>query len=155
MIGDMLSLLAWPFAAALVFVGIHCWFGLQVLRRQVVFADLALAQLAALGATLAVAVGHPAASPAAYGYALGCAGAGGILLVFSFLVIPAVIGRLFSVRLGIALAIGWGAGLAASALGFVGSFLLDLPTGAATVLGFAAVLVLAGILRWAVAEPRQ
>src|ERR1700745_4067055 len=51
MLEDVLAFAALPLAAAVVFTGIHTWFGLQVLRRIVVFADLALAQVSALGAT--------------------------------------------------------------------------------------------------------
>ena len=40
------------------------------LRRNVVFADLALAQMSALGATVAVVAGHAVQSPAGYAYAL-------------------------------------------------------------------------------------
>src|SRR5215204_3321048 len=67
---DLLALLFYPFLAACLFVGIHSWLGLQVLRRKVVFADLALAQLSALGGTIAVAAGHAPGSPAGFGYAL-------------------------------------------------------------------------------------
>src|SRR3712207_4871091 len=67
---DLLALLAFPFAAAIIFVGMHTWLGLQVLRRKVVFADLALAQLSALGATVAVLAGHAPGSLAGFGYAL-------------------------------------------------------------------------------------
>ena len=52
-------------------VGIHAYFGIQVLARKVIFVDLALAQIAALGATVAFMLGHPAQSPATYGYSLG------------------------------------------------------------------------------------
>src|SRR5499427_8621397 len=58
MFDDILAFAALPLAAAIVFTGIHTWFGLQVLRRNVVFADLALAQVSALGATVAVVAGH-------------------------------------------------------------------------------------------------
>ena len=47
MFEDVLAFAALPLAAAIVFTGIHTWFGLQVLRRNVVFADLALAQVSA------------------------------------------------------------------------------------------------------------
>ncbi len=262
---DVLTFLALPFAASIIFVGIHAYLGLHVLRRGVVFADLALAQLSALGATGAFALGYQPGSPAGFAYALlltasgailltlarnlarhvsqeaivgilyvvasaatillidrspqgaehvkrmlvgsiltvtsqdivtfaaiygaigvlhglfrrpllaaseGRSGAGwraacwdlvfflsfglvvtssvtaaGVLLVFSFLIIPAVIGTLFSQRLTTALTIGWGVGVAASAAGLVGSFLLDLPTGAAMVVAFALTLVLAGLVR--------
>ena len=221
---DLLALLLTPFLAACLFVGIHTWLGLQVLRRKVVFADLALAQLSApgdlagfgyalaltlVGAGLLTAtrrvsaqvgqeavigilyvaatavtilvvdgstqgaehvkrmlVGDILAVNAAdlmklallYG-AVGAAHAlcrrpllaaaqdgtpalgrtpaalwdfvfyatfglvvtssvalAGVLLVFSFLIIPAVIGSLFSPRIGVALAVGWSAGIAASLL---------------------------------------
>ncbi len=47
-----LSFLLLPFAASVAFVLIHAYLGGHVLRRNIVFADLALAQLSALGATL-------------------------------------------------------------------------------------------------------
>jgi zinc/manganese transport system permease protein len=71
----------------------------------------------------------------------------GVLLVFCFLIVPALIGNLFSSRIGMALMIGWLAGAAASAAGIFGSFLLDAPTGAVTVVAFAAALVIAGAIR--------
>src|SRR3954465_9271749 len=67
---DLVALLAYPFIAAIIFVGMHTWPGLQVLRRKVVFADLALAQLSALGGTAAVAAGHAPGTLAGFGYAL-------------------------------------------------------------------------------------
>jgi zinc/manganese transport system permease protein len=266
---DFAAFLVYPFLAAVVFVGIHAWFGLQVLRRKVIFADLALAQLSALGATLATLLGHAPASSAGFGYALLFTGFGaalltvsrrfasavlpeafvgilyvvataatvlvvdqapqgaehvkrmlvgniltigpaqvlrltviyagvgfvqfaarrpllalardapagsctpgrvaswdfvfyasfavvvtssvasaGVLLVFCFLIIPAVIGTLFSQRIGVALGIAWAAGITASAGGFVASVTFDLPTGAATVLAFAFVLLGAGLGHW-------
>jgi zinc/manganese transport system permease protein len=264
---DLLALLMFPLLAAIIFVGMHTWLGLQVLRRKVVFADLALAQLSALGGTIAVAAGHAPGSLAGFGYALlltltgatllaltrcvsrqvsqealigivyvvataltvlvidrspqgaehvkrmlvgsiltigaedvvklaalygavgwlhyvlrrpllaaahdaADAGAGwrtvfwdlvfycsfavvvtssvalaGVLLVFSFLIIPAVIGFLFSRRMGAALAIGWSAGMAASLAGFAVSVAFDFPTGAAMVATFAAVLLASAALR--------
>ena len=53
----------------------------------------------------------------------------GVLLVFSFLIVPAVIGSLFSRRLEIVLPIAWSAGIVASGAGLAGSYVLDLPTG--------------------------
>ena len=58
------ELLALPFAAALLLVAIHTAFGLQVLARGVIFVDLALAQVAALGATVAFMLGHAVTSVA-------------------------------------------------------------------------------------------
>ena len=47
-----LQLMALPFAECLVLVGIHSYLGLHVIRRQVIFVDLSLAQIAALGTTV-------------------------------------------------------------------------------------------------------
>ena len=55
---DALSFLAAPFAACLVLVGALGYLGLHVLLRQVIFVDLALAQIAALGAVVAFYFGH-------------------------------------------------------------------------------------------------
>jgi zinc/manganese transport system permease protein len=272
MLQDILAFAALPLAAAVVFTGIHTWFGLQVLRRNVVFADLALAQISALGATVAVVAGHKAASAAGYAYTLFFAAMGallltasrafaksvrqeafigvlyvvataatvlvvdrspqgaehvkrmlvggilsvtnddvvkfivlygaiglfhwivrrpllaaaeeqsskrtvawdlvfylsfavvvtssvsvaGVLLVFCFLIVPALIGGLFSSRIAPALLIGWGAGTLASAAGILGSFVFDAPTGALTVVTFAAALVIAGSVRvFIIAAPAE
>src|SRR5512133_917935 len=271
MLEDVLAFAALPLAAAVVFTGIHTWFGLQVLRRNVGFADLALAQVSALGATVAVVAGHALQSPAGYGYTLAFTAVGallltasrglarsvrqeafigvlyvfataaavlvidrspqgaehvkkmlvggilsvtgdeltkfvilysiigaihwvlrrpllaaaghadtdigkiafwdlvfylsfgvvvtssvataGVLLVFCFLIVPALVGNLFSSHVGVALLIGWAAGALASAAGIFGSFLLDAPTGAVTVLAFAATLLIAGAIRAFITAP--
>jgi zinc/manganese transport system permease protein len=64
----------------------------------------------------------------------------GVLLVFSFLIIPAAIGVMFASSLGRQLAIGWIAGTVTSAAGLAASFVFDLPTGAAMVCTFGASL---------------
>jgi zinc/manganese transport system permease protein len=252
---EALAFLWLPFLVAVCLVGIHAYFGIQVLARKVIFVDLALAQIAALGATAAFMLGHPAQSLATYGYSLGFTllaavllaftrqwagrvpqealigviyvvaaaaailiidrapqgaehlkqiltgniltsgwsdlvlivplyaaigllhwmlrshftGAGslgwefifyatfgavvtssvaiaGVLLVFSFLIIPAAIGVIFASSLGRQLAIGWIAGTLTSALGLAASFAFDLPTGAAMVCAFGASLAIAGML---------
>jgi zinc/manganese transport system permease protein len=246
----------WPsFLVAVCLVGIHAYFGIQVLVRKVIFVDLALAQIAALGATVAFMLGHPAQSPATYGYSLAftllaavllaltrswstrvpqealigviyvvaaaaaillidrapqgaehlkqiltgniltsgldevavivplyaavgllhwplrhrLSGAGsllwefvfyasfgvvvtssvaiaGVLLVFSFLIIPAAIGVMFASSLPRQLAIGWIVGTLTSAAGLAASFAFDLPTGAAMVCAFGGALAIAGLL---------
>nr|MDQ6882362.1 metal ABC transporter permease [Pseudomonadota bacterium] len=75
----MFELLFWPFVAGLVLTGIHAYFGLHVLARGIVFVDLSLAQVAALGITVAILAGHPVQSDAAYWYALAFAGGGALL----------------------------------------------------------------------------
>ena len=252
---DALGLL-WPaFVVAICLVGIHTYFGIEVLRRKVIFVDLALAQIAALGATVAFLLGHPVQSAAAYGYSLGftlvaavllaftrawssripqealigviyvvaaaaaillidrapqgaehlkqiltgnivtsgidelvfiaplylaiaalhailrrwladgasvawdflfyatfgivvtsSVALAGVLLVFSFLIIPAAIGVLYADTLARQLAIGWLAGAVTSAAGLAVSFMVDLPTGATMVCAFGAALAIAGVL---------
>ncbi len=249
-------LLLWPaLVVAFCLVGIHTYFGIEVLRRNVVFVDLALAQIAALGATVAFMLGHPAQGAATYAYSLGftlvaavllagtrawsaripqealigviyvvaaaaaillidrapqgsehlkqiltgnilttgfddlviiaplyvaiavlhailrrwlAQGASfawdflfyatfgivvtssvalaGVLLVFSFLIIPAAIGVLYADTLARQLAIGWIAGAITSAAGLAVSFAFDLPTGATMVCAFGAALAIAGVL---------
>jgi zinc/manganese transport system permease protein len=246
----------WPaFLVAIALVGIHAYFGIQVLARKVIFVDLALAQISALGATVAFMLGHPAQSGATYGYSLAFAllaavllaftrtwgtrvpqealigviyvvaaaaaillidrapqgaehlkqiltgniltsglnevgaivplyaaigllhwllryrltGTGslawefvfyatfgvvvtssvaiaGVLLVFSFLIIPAAIGVMFASTVARQLAIGWIVGTFASAAGLAVSFAFDLPTGAAMVCAFGVTLAVAGLL---------
>jgi zinc/manganese transport system permease protein len=252
---EPLGFLLPAFLVAVCLVGIHVYFGIQVLARGVIFVDLALAQIAALGATVAFMLGHSAQSLAAYGYSLGftllaavllactrawgtrvpqealigviyvvaaaaaillidrapqgaehlkqiltgniltsglnevavivplyalvgllhwllrrqLTGTGGmfwefvfyasfgvvvtssvaiagVLLVFSFLIIPAAIGVMFTSSPVRQLAIGWITGTLTSAAGLAVSFALDLPTGAAMVCAFGGALAIAGLL---------
>jgi zinc/manganese transport system permease protein len=262
---DAIALLWQPFLVALCLIGIHTYFGIQVLARNVIFVDLALAQIAALGTTMAFMLGHPTQRSATYLYSLaftllaafllaftrnwsrripqealigviyvvaaaaaillidrapqgaehlkqiltgnilvtgmaevavivpiylaigvlhwalrhrlaapslpsrGGSGQGswlwefvfyatfgvvvtssvalaGVLLVFSFLIMPAAVGVLFADTLPRQLAIGWVVGTLASAAGLAASFGGDLPTGAAMVCTFGATLALAGLI---------
>jgi zinc/manganese transport system permease protein len=251
---EALAFLLPPFLVAVCLVGIHAYFGIEVLRRKVIFVDLALAQIAALGATAAFMLGHPAQNAATYGYSLAftllaavllaftrrwatrvpqealigviyvvaaaaaillidqapqgaehlkqvltgniltsgwndlaaivplylaigvlhwilrarltgdslawdfvfyatfgvvvtsSVAIAGVLLVFSFLIIPAAIGVMFADTLGRQLTIGWIAGIATSAAAPAASFTFDLPTGAAMVCAFGVALAIAGML---------
>ena len=71
----------------------------------------------------------------------------GVLMVFSALVIPAVIAFLYTHRFGAALMIAWLAGAIAIVGGIGTSFYLDLPTGPLLVVSFGVVLVLGAALR--------
>jgi zinc/manganese transport system permease protein len=79
----MLDLLWLPFLACLILTGIHVYLGLHVLARGVIFVDLALAQVAALGITVAFLAGHPIQSDAAYWYALAFTVGGALLFALS------------------------------------------------------------------------
>ena len=79
----MTELLLWPFVAGIVLTAIHAWFGLHVLARGVVFVDLSLAQVAALGLTVAILAGHGVQSEAGYWYALAFALGGAVLFALA------------------------------------------------------------------------
>ncbi len=67
----MFSLLVLPFIACLILTAIHTYLGLHVVRRGVIFVDLALAQLAAFGSTLALLLGFDLHDREAYFISLG------------------------------------------------------------------------------------
>jgi zinc/manganese transport system permease protein len=262
MTSDLLALMWAPFLLCLVLTGIHAYLGVHVIAREVVFVDIALAQIAALGATVAFLAGFPLDSGPSYGFGLAATllgalvlaltrsrerrvsqeavigvvyvvstaaavlvvdraphgaehlrsmlvgnvlavGVGdvarigalyaaigafhwwcrrpfllisldpeaafragwrvpvwdflfyasfgvvvtssvrvaGVLLVFSYLIVPALAGLALGARIGRRLAIGWGFGAAASILGLLASACLDLPTGAAIACTFGVVLL--------------
>lgn len=77
----------------------------------------------------------------------------GVLLVFSYLIVPSVAAMLFSRTIGKRLAIGWTMGALVTALGILLSFKIDLPTGATIVCTFGLTLLLmAGV--WALTRRR-
>jgi zinc/manganese transport system permease protein len=69
----------------------------------------------------------------------------GVLLVFSYLIVPAAVGALLGGSVTERLVIGWGLGVVASALGLCASFAWDLPTGAAVVATFGALMALVAV----------
>lgn len=265
---DFLVLMWKPLLACLVLTGIHGYLGIHVVERKVVFVDLALAQMAALGATVAFLVGHNLHGSSTYGFSLGTTFLGaivfsltrtrkekipqeaiigivyalsaalaililshaaegdehirtmlvgnillvslpeivkmaflyglvgfchwyfrktfilistqpekafqqgisvgkwdlafyltfglvvtssvqiaGVLLVFSFLIVPAVAAILFAERLSRRLLFGWIMGAGASLVGISLSYYFDLPTGATTVCAFGVVLIFLVLLK--------
>ncbi|MBI2059847.1 MAG: metal ABC transporter permease [Nitrospirae bacterium] len=265
---EVAQFLFWPSVACLVITGIHAYLGLHVVERGVIFVDLSLAQVAALGATIALLCGFELHGQAAYlfslgftllgaalfaltrarngripqeaiigiVYAMGAATAilimdrlpegaehikhllvgnllavtpteviklaalysvigvlhwlwrkpflaistesdgevrrrynvrmwdflfyatfgvmvtssvaiAGVLLVFSYLIVPSVAAILFSESIGHRLAIGWAMGTVVSLLGMWGSYRFDTPTGATVVCTFGAALVVLAVIR--------
>jgi zinc/manganese transport system permease protein len=67
---DLLALMWAPFLMCLVLTGIHVYLGLHVIAREVVFVDIALAQIAALGATAAFLWGYDLESWGSYVFGL-------------------------------------------------------------------------------------
>src|SRR5205085_11705414 len=73
----------------------------------------------------------------------------GVLLVFSYLIVPSVAAMLFARTIGARLAIGWTMGALVSAIGILLSFKYDLPTGATIVCTFGIALALMASV-WAI-----
>jgi zinc/manganese transport system permease protein len=267
---DLISFLAWPFLAGLILTGIHAYLGVHVVERGVIFVDLSLAQIAALGTTMAFLAGYELHSTTTYFWSLGftivgaaifamtrvhretripqeaiigivyavsaaaailamskapegtehlkdmlvgnilsvspktvmttaglyalvgvfhfifrrkflaisvgahtneaesipnlkfwdflfytsfgfvvtsSVGIAGVLLVFSYLIVPSVAAMLFTHSIGKRLAIGWTMGAVVTAAGILASYFLDLPTGATIVCTFGVALVLVAIVR--------
>ena len=273
---DMLQVMAAPFAACMVLVAMLAYLGIHIIAREVIFVDLSLAQMAALGSTCSLLFGLDSNSPQGYAFALAFAllgafifaatrmrrerrrvpqeaiigivyvvataaailvadrapkgaeaikevmvgsilwitwptilkmllvyiGVGivhwflrrrfltislnedeaerqgwrvrwwdflfyatfgvvitvavpiaGVLLVFTFLVVPAVVAFLFTRRTISLMTISWAASAIASAIGLAASFRFDLPTGPLIVCVFGLVLLAAGgVRRWLTAR---
>ena len=67
---DAILFMAAPTVMCFILAGIHCYLGLHVLARGVIFVDLSLAQIAALGSTLAILFGFEHGSYQAYLFSL-------------------------------------------------------------------------------------
>jgi zinc/manganese transport system permease protein len=268
---DILMFLIPPFLAGLVLTGIHAYLGVHVVERGVIFVDLSLAQIAALGTTVAFLAGYDLHSGLSYFWSLGFTFVGaaifaltrvhretripqeaiigivysvsaaaailvmskapqetehlkdmlvgnilavsyhtilktailyalvglfhfifrrkflaislnahngtadslpnvkfwdflfytsfgfvvtssvaiaGVLLVFSYLIVPSVTAMLFAQSIGKRLAIGWTMGALVTVLGVLLSFKLDLPTGATIVCTFGLSLLVLAVVWW-------
>jgi zinc/manganese transport system permease protein len=69
----------------------------------------------------------------------------GVLLVFSYLVIPAVIGQMWCASIGRRLGVGWAVAILGSVGGILWSFYSDYPTGPAVVISLSACLVVSAL----------
>ncbi len=80
---EVLHFLAAPFAACLILVAILGYFGLHVLLRGVIFVDLALAQIAAMGAVVGFIFGHEPGSKGSFTFSLAAALLGAAIFSWS------------------------------------------------------------------------
>jgi zinc/manganese transport system permease protein len=80
---EILPFLLWPFVASLILTGIHAYLGVHVVERGVIFVDLALAQIAALGATVAILIGMNPHGPGAYWLSLAFTFVGAAIFAFA------------------------------------------------------------------------
>src|SRR3989454_5643199 len=153
----MLDLLAVPFLACLVLTGIHVYLGLHVLARGVIFVDLALAQIAALGISVAVLAGHSIHSDAAYWYALAFTIGGAAVFALSRLhaaPVPAeaIIGIVYAVSAAVAVLVVDRAPQGSEHIKqlLVGSILTVTPADVAAVALLYAAL---GVIHWLIRRP--
>src|SRR5574341_509566 len=70
---DMLQIMAAPFVACMVLVAMLAYLGVHIIAREVIFVDLSLAQMAALGSTSSLLFGLESDTPTGYAFALGFA----------------------------------------------------------------------------------
>src|SRR5215475_11111628 len=80
---EILPFLIWPFIASLILTGIHAYLGVHVVERGVIFVDLALAQIAALGATIAILIGMDPHGQGAYWLSLTFTFIGAAIFAFA------------------------------------------------------------------------
>lgn len=67
----MLDLILAPLLVGLIIVAMNAYFGLHIIRRGVIFVDLAFAQIAALGSTVALLAGAHSGSPESWALTFG------------------------------------------------------------------------------------
>src|SRR2546427_11203608 len=80
MVFDLFAILWAPFLMCLVLTGIHAYLGVHVLAREVVFVDIAMAQIAALGATAAFLLGYEIEDWESYAWSLAATLLGALVL---------------------------------------------------------------------------
>ena len=83
MIAELFAILWAPFLMCLVLTGIHAYLGVHVLSREVVFVDIALAQIAALGATAAFLLGYETHTWESYAFGLSATLVGALVLALT------------------------------------------------------------------------
>jgi zinc/manganese transport system permease protein len=83
MVGELVALLWAPFLMCLVLTGIHAYLGIHVIAREVVFVDIALAQIAALGGAVALLAGFELESGVSYLFGLGATVLGALVLALT------------------------------------------------------------------------
>lgn len=78
-----MAVMKWPLVACLVLPGILVYYGLHIIRREVIFVDLALAQVATLGTCVCLYLGHDVDDPHNYFWSLGFTLTGALLFTFT------------------------------------------------------------------------
>lgn len=80
---DLLSLMFWPLMACLLLPGVLVYLGLHIVRRGVIFVDLALAQVATLGTCVCLFLNHEPDDPHNYYWSFGFTLAGALVFTIT------------------------------------------------------------------------
>src|SRR5690349_21667731 len=80
---DLFSLMKWPLIASLILPWLLVYLGLHIVRRGVIFVDLALAQTAAFGTCISLLMGYDVHDWQSYAFSLGFTFVGAIVLTFT------------------------------------------------------------------------
>ena len=80
---QVMAVMKWPLVACLLLPGILVYYGLHIIKREVIFVDLALAQVATLGTCVCLWLGHEAEDIHNFFYSLGFTLAGALLFTFT------------------------------------------------------------------------
>jgi len=154
---DLFAILWAPFLMCLVLTGIHAYLGVHVLAREVVFVDIAMAQIAALGATTAFLLGYDTETWQSYAYALVATIVGAVVLALSrsrrrHVSQEAVIGVVYAVSSAAAVLVSDRAAHGAEQVRgmLVGNLLAVGPLEVARVAGLYALV---GLLHWLCRRP--
>ena len=76
---EAFEVMRWPLLACLLLPGLLVYYGLHIVRREIIFVDLALAQVAALGNCLAILLGYTVHNWQSYAFAAGFTFVGAII----------------------------------------------------------------------------
>jgi len=80
---DLILVMKWPLIACLILPWLLVYLGLHIVRRGVIFVDLALAQTAAFGTCMSLLFGYDVHDWQSYAFSLGFTFVGAILLTFT------------------------------------------------------------------------
>jgi zinc/manganese transport system permease protein len=80
---QVMTVMKWPLVACLLLPGILVYYGLHIIKREVIFVDLALAQVATLGTCVCLWLGHEAEDIHNFFYSLGFTLAGALVFTFT------------------------------------------------------------------------
>jgi zinc/manganese transport system permease protein len=102
---EALHFLMWPFAACVLLILIHAYFGIHILERGIIFVDLSLAQFVGVGIALSFFFGYEGDGIQRYVFSIVFAVLGAVILAFSrriakYTNIEAFIGVLYIFSLG-------------------------------------------------------